>query len=423
MKNYRVGIVIPVFNAWKYTAGCLQSIAGTCPDADIQVIVVDNGSSDETRGACPVLGRSLFGERFQYERFEQNRNFGPACNAGAELASSDYVFFLNNDVIVEPGWLDPLLRAFELRPDLGGVGPLLLYPGTRLVQHLGVCFSPLQQVEHLFQYFPEDHPVVAQPRSLQAINAAALMVPRGLFREIGGFDPGYVNGFEDMELSVEIRRRGRTLACVPQSKILHFESQSVGRFDADGPNSERFAQRCGRDLASDMNDLLVESGYRLDVTPWFDAHAALTEERSRELALLARAGLSPQKVWDLLRAEPLWNQGYDLLAQAFESVNQWADAVDVRVLQQRLCPSMEALRALGHAAGKARRLDILDQCAAMMKRYAELQGQTPARARKFREMEFFLAKQPERVVVVFKAALAARGYADEFEAGRAALAG
>lgn len=410
--RHRVGVVIPVFNAWEFTEQCLISIARTCLGEDVQVVVVDNGSSDATPEACPAQGRTLFGDRFHYERFDVNRNFGPACNAGARLAQCEKLFFLNNDVVLEDGWLEPLLRAFEDQPGLGAVGPLLLYPETRRVQHLGVCFSPIQQVEHLFQYFPENHPVVNQPRTLQAINAAALMIPRALFREIGGFEPGYVNGFEDLELSVQIRRRGRSLMCVPESKMVHYESQSPGRFDADSFNAERFAERCGSEIVSDMNDLLVSAGYRLDVTPWFDAHAALSDERENELAMVARAGLSAQKVWDLLEMEPLWGQGYDLLAGAFESVGEWASASEVRFLQQRLCPSMETLGALGRCAARAGQAEIMEQCACLLTQYSDLLKNPEARARKFREMEYFLDKQPDEAVCEFREVVAARGYED-----------
>lgn len=411
MNDSRVGIVIPVYNAWHYTGKCLQAIAETCPDAGVDIIVVDNGSVDETQLACPALGATLFGERFHYERFETNLNFGPACNAGALLTSAEYVFFLNNDTTPEQGWLDPLLRAFGRQHNLGGVGPLLLYPETRRVQHLGVTFSPIQQVEHLFQYFPENHPVVSQPRQLQAINAAALMLPRSLFLGVGGFDTGYVNGFEDLELSMAIRRQGKCLTCVTDSRILHYESQSAGRFDADDQNSERFAERCGDEIVSDMHELLQFAGYRLDVTPWFDAYAVLTDERVGELALVARAGLSPQGIWELLQIEPLWNQGYNLLAGAFESARRWPEATEIRLLQHNLCPSMESLQALALCAGKAGQPQIATQCYDFLREYRKLLSDPAARARRFLEINQYLGKQPKEVTAVYRAALAAQGQA------------
>ena len=120
-------VIIPVFNKWELTANCLRSLREHTRDCDIEVIVVDNGSSDETAGDLPSLGGELFGRRFLPIRFEENRNFGPACNAGARAASAPLVFFLNNDTVLTPGWAPPLLQALAEDPSLGGVGPLLLY--------------------------------------------------------------------------------------------------------------------------------------------------------------------------------------------------------------------------------------------------------------------------------------------------------
>ncbi|MBU1001674.1 MAG: glycosyltransferase family 2 protein [Proteobacteria bacterium] len=412
MNEFRVGIVVPVFNAWDFTEKCLYSIAETCSDESVGVVVVDNGSSDHTQKACPAVGGSIFGDRFHYEHFDVNINFGPACNAGAELISADYVFFLNNDTTLEQGWLDPLLHAFDVQHDLGGVGPLLLYPETRRVQHLGVTFSPIQQVEHLFQYFPENHPVISQPRQLQAMNAAAMMLPRSLFLDVGGFDVGYVNGFEDLELSLAIRRQGKSLSCITDSRVLHYESQSEGRFDADDANSERFAERCGDEIVSDMHKHLQLAGYKLDVTPWFDAHAVLPEARANELALIAGEGLDLQGIWELLQLEPLWNHGYNLLAGAFEAAGNWPEATEIRLLQHNLCPSMESLRALALCAGKSGQPQIATQCFDFLRQYRKLLTDPEVRARRFMEINKYLGKQPGEVTAVYRAALAGNGIAE-----------
>uniref|UniRef100_UPI0012EBC515 glycosyltransferase family 2 protein n=1 Tax=Desulfovibrio cuneatus TaxID=159728 RepID=UPI0012EBC515 len=134
-----VSIIIPVMNKWELTKACLESLARHTPAGVAEVIVVDNGSTDETAHALAPLGKQLFGNLFTPIRWEENRNFGPACNAGAEAARAPMLFFLNNDTLLTPNWLPPLLEAFDANPRLGAVGPLLLYEnGT--VQHMGVTF-------------------------------------------------------------------------------------------------------------------------------------------------------------------------------------------------------------------------------------------------------------------------------------------
>ena len=205
MPTPQVSIIIPVFNKWELTRNCLESLRTHTPE-DVEVIVADNASSDDTVTELDRLGSALFGPRFRSIRNAENINFGPACNAGARAAAAPLLLFLNNDTLLTPCWLAPLLKALE-RPGTGAVGPLLLY-ADRTVQHLGITFSIAGTVSHLYRGFPEDHPVVGRKRQLQAITAAALLLRKDLFFEAGAFYPEYLNGFEDVELCARIRQLG-----------------------------------------------------------------------------------------------------------------------------------------------------------------------------------------------------------------------
>ncbi len=88
-----ISVVIPVFNKWELTKACLESLAQHTPSGVVEVIVVDNGSTDETAHALAPLGKQLFGDLFAPIRWEENRNFGPACNAGAAAARAPMLFF------------------------------------------------------------------------------------------------------------------------------------------------------------------------------------------------------------------------------------------------------------------------------------------------------------------------------------------
>lgn len=89
------------------------------------------------------------------------------------------------------------------------MGPLLLYPHSdknqHRVQHLGVVFCPQKNVSHLYELFPATHSLVRTERSVQVLSAAALLLRRSLLLTLDGFDPGYMNGFEDLELCARIR--------------------------------------------------------------------------------------------------------------------------------------------------------------------------------------------------------------------------
>lgn len=201
-----VTIIIPAYGLARRTAACLTSLRRQTQGGYFRVTVVDDASPDDTPELIPPLGRELFGEAFRFLRLEQNSGFATACNAGAAGSLSDSLLFLNNDTLVEEGWLPPLLAAFREERRLGACSPLLVFPETGRLQHAGVVFDPDLRASHLYFLFPGQHPVLAGRRRLQAISASAFLVPRGVFEALGGFFPGY-------------KTAARTWICAPASGL------------------------------------------------------------------------------------------------------------------------------------------------------------------------------------------------------------
>ena len=131
----RASIVIPVFNQFTHTLACLRALAAHPPRAAIEILVVDDGSSDATSTALPQV------DGLRYHRRATNGGFIAACNDGAALARGDFLVFLNNDTVPQPGWLDALLKTFDEVADAGLVGAQLLYPDGRLQEAGGVVFA------------------------------------------------------------------------------------------------------------------------------------------------------------------------------------------------------------------------------------------------------------------------------------------
>ena len=233
-------IVIPVYNKWELTEACLKSIAAHTDIAKIEVIVVDNASTDGTREYCSLLGKQLFGAAFHYARNPENRNFAGASNQGAELANGAFVLFLNNDTEVQPGWYQPLIDDFSAYPNLAATGPLLVYPTLsplgRTIQHLGTVISPIFQLAHLYSGIPVASPLVRRRRFFQAITAACLVVRKDLFLEAGKFDEKFINGFEDVDLCARLCGLGYQLTVNPDSIVVHYESQTTGRLEHEEAN-------------------------------------------------------------------------------------------------------------------------------------------------------------------------------------------
>jgi GT2 family glycosyltransferase len=215
-----VSVVIPAHAHAGMTRRCTDAVFETAPPSiPIEVVVVDDASSpplSETTGWDP---------RVRIVRSDQNLRFAGACNLGASTCSAPNLLFLNNDVMPEPGWLEPMLACVDDGADLVGIR---LEYGDGTVQHAGICFSQMDGMpRHVYRGFPGDHPAVVATRDAQAVTAACLMITRSAFEAVGGFDAGFINGFEDVDLCLRAIASGSRVVYCGRAVARHLESVSV----------------------------------------------------------------------------------------------------------------------------------------------------------------------------------------------------
>lgn len=215
-------IVIPVYNQFAHTLACLRALAAHPPATAFEVIVVDDGCSDETVAALPQIAG------VRYHRRAQNGGFIAACNDGASLARGDHLIFLNNDTLPQPGWLDALLDTFVEHPDAGLVGAQLLYPDGRLQEAGGVVFADGSGWNYGKFESPED-PRFAYLRDCDYVSGAAIAIPRALFAAVGGFDTRYAPAYyEDTDLAFAVRAAGKRVLYQPAARVIHAEGGTAG---------------------------------------------------------------------------------------------------------------------------------------------------------------------------------------------------
>lgn len=396
MLNPLFSVIIPVLDNWELTRNCLESLREHSGDGGgelaFEVIVVDNASSDATVTELQKLGETLFGKNFQALRFAENRNFGPACNAGATKANAPLLFFLNNDTLLTPNWAPPLLAALDTDPAPGAVGPLLLYENNT-VQHLGVAFT-LDSVSHLYRSFPADHPAVGRQRSLQALTAAALMLPRSLFLEAGSFCADYRNGFEDVDLCLHLRAKfGKKLVCVTKSVVYHLESRSMGRKDSDEQNAKLLHERCGGNFKADLHTFGINDGFEAFISDNYGICLRLRQED--EESLTSRAGNNPPGIWfSILLKNPLWRAGRRHLIRELEKAGQGKEAVPLFL---DLCVIERNAEVFKEGAIFAARHGDEEKCAYMAMRSKELARSRKNRARAYAKMH--MAKAQDTVLL------------------------
>ncbi len=220
----RASVIIPAHGKFELTYACIAAIAEAGAAAPFEIVLVDDGSADET-----LLADFVFGGAVRVVRQRRNGGFLAAANAGAAAARGDYLLFLNNDTEVQEGWLDELLAAFDQHPDIGIAGAKLIYPDGTL-QEAGGIVGRFGEATNWGNGLHPDEPRFCYLRDADYVSGAALMIPRALFTQLGGFDAEFAPGYyEDTDLCFRMREQlGRRVVMQPLSRIMHKEGGTAG---------------------------------------------------------------------------------------------------------------------------------------------------------------------------------------------------
>lgn len=212
----RIACVIVSYNGAAWIAQCLQSLRDS-RDVALQLIVVDNASADETVAivrACADVEMIATGSNLGFGR-ANNLGIARALQLGAEL-----VFILNQDAHVAPDALAKLCEQAAAQPDLGIVCPLQL-------DAQGQEMDPTFLRYYLAPFAPAllNDAVLARPWQAQyrveAVPAAAWLLPRRFLEQVGGFDPLFFMYCEDDDLCSRARHHGWGIALVPAAHFFH----------------------------------------------------------------------------------------------------------------------------------------------------------------------------------------------------------
>lgn len=217
-----VSIVIPVYNQAPHTLACLRALAAYPPSVACEILVIDDGSSDDTVHWLPRI------DGLRYERRAANGGFIEACNDGVSRSRGQFVVLLNNDTVPQPGWLDALLETFTQVPDAGLVGSQLLYPDGRLQESGAVLLSDGSGWSY-GRFESADDPRFTYRRDTHYCSGAAVMVRRAVWDSLGGLDVRYRPAYyEDADLAMRVRARGLRVLVQPASRVVHDEGTSHG---------------------------------------------------------------------------------------------------------------------------------------------------------------------------------------------------
>ena len=177
------------------------------------------------------------------EHDQLRAGFAETCNAGAARTTADILVFLNDDTVVQTGWLEALTAPLSTRngvPSAAITGAALFYPDGQ-IQHSGVFMR--RDVHGRLEAYNRRTPSPSGP--VPAVTGACLAVRRDVWDDLGGFDESYRTGYEDVDLCLRARQAGHEVRFVAESQVVHLESKSPGRFDHAAENIALLQERWG----------------------------------------------------------------------------------------------------------------------------------------------------------------------------------
>jgi GT2 family glycosyltransferase len=231
-----VSIVIVSHNCREPLRACLRSLDDERMLTSLEVIVVDNDSSDDT-------GYAVASE-FPWVRLIVNRTnagFARAINEGVRFTSGEYLLLLNPDTVVSSGAIGRLVRELERRPSVGMLGCKLVRPDGSFdhacKRGFPTLLSALYYFSGLATRFPDNprfaqytaaHLGIDETGNVDAINGAFMLVRRSAAEEVGELDERYWLWAEDLDWCHRFWERGWEVLYWPEVEVIHLKSASVG---------------------------------------------------------------------------------------------------------------------------------------------------------------------------------------------------
>jgi GT2 family glycosyltransferase len=252
-------------------ATCIDSLQARTDYPNVEVIVIDNGSVEPATLDFLQHLRGMPG--YTVIRDDGPFNFSRLNNLAAAQAQGEVLVMMNNDIeAIEPQWLDALV-AQAMRPEIGAVGALLLYPDDT-IQHGGVVLGIGGVAGHVHHRLPADaHGYFGRARLAQrfsAVTAACLAVRRSCWDAVEGLDEGLAVAFNDIDFCLRLQRAGYRNLWTPLARLYHHESASRGS-DEVPEKRERF----NREIAYMQN----RWGDSLLADPCYNPNLSLNSQR------------------------------------------------------------------------------------------------------------------------------------------------
>lgn len=221
-QNPLVSIVICCYEQWSSTLLCLNALRAQTEKISYEVIIVDDGSNDETPSELLLV------QNVSVIRHEKSQGYLKSANEGASHARGTYIVQLNNDTVPQPNWLAPLVDTLEKKSQAVIVGPMFLWPNGSIQEAGGRIFPDGRAT----QFGNGEVSLTSEyrySRPVDYVSGAALCVKKSFWDSVGGYDERFAPAYyEDTDLALTAISRGYEVIYQPLSKVAHWGHMSYG---------------------------------------------------------------------------------------------------------------------------------------------------------------------------------------------------
>ena len=225
MNENKVSIIIPCFNAVKYTKQCVKSVLKHSA-YNYELILINNGSSDGTKEyfkTLKLINKKTFKNIFVIE-LDKNIGVAGALNLGISKSCGKYICYLNNDVIVTKNWLEGLVKACEQNPKNAVVGTLFnAFENKRFVENAEKDKKEIDRIAETVFLMNK-----GKVKKAKTIHGLCMLIKKDVFSKVGFFNESFYPCFgEDIEFCKRVKKEGYNLVDALSVFIFHYWNKSV----------------------------------------------------------------------------------------------------------------------------------------------------------------------------------------------------
>lgn len=229
-----VSVIIPTRNTAKLTAETLRSLQRGDGSEALEIIVVDNGSTDDTASALP---RDF--PQIKLVAAGRNLGFARACNLAARDASGEFLLLLNSDAQPEPDAIASAAAWLRANPDCAAVGGQLLHEGGKRqnsIANFPTLATELLNKSLLRRLWPKKFPGKEQafetPVEVETVIGAFMLIRKPVWDSLGGLDERFFFFLEETDFCLRARRNNLRVMHLPQVRVRHGQGQTARQVSA-----------------------------------------------------------------------------------------------------------------------------------------------------------------------------------------------